>query len=162
MKGYDPIGLGARIQRVRMEAHRTQRAVAAGAGMAPEYLSRIENDRVAPTMRTLLKIAGSLQISVSAFFDGKSVLEAKDRCPVTSSGRCILDHLHAGRGAGPTLRAQRYSAVQLEALRVCDFVIHHGSPEVQRTLATVLKSLFALCDVDQKRAGTSSGDAPQR
>lgn len=153
------MGIGPRIQRLRVDAHRTQRSVAAGAGLAAEYLSRLENDRVTPTTRTLLKIAKSLKVPVSAFFDGEARLEAGDRCPVSASGRCILDHLHAGRGVGPKLSIERYSRDQLEALRICDFLVHNGSPDVQRTLATVLKSLFALSEGTGGRR-QPAGDGP--
>lgn len=149
------MGVGSRVRQLRVEAQRTQRSVAAGAGVAPEYLSRLENDRVTPTTRTLLKIAESLKLPASAFFDGEARFEAGDQCPVSVSGRCILDHLHAGRGVGPTLRAERYSRDQLEALRTCDFLIHSGSREVQRTLVTVLRSLFALNAAKRGSTGVS-------
>ena len=144
------MGVGGRLRRLRVEAHRTQRSVAAGAGLAAEYLSRLENDRVTPTTRTLLKIAKSLDVPVTAFFEGAAPLEAGDVCPVSVSGRCILDHLHAGRGVVSTQRAERYSRDQLEAIRTCDFLIHSGSPEVQRTLVTMLRSLVALNEAGRR------------
>ena len=151
------MGLGSRIQRLRAEAHRTQRSVAAGAGLATEYLSRLENDRVTPTTRTLLKIAESLKVPVGAFFDGEARLEASDVCPVSASGRCILDHLHASHGGSPKRDIVCYSREQLEALRTCDFLVHHGSPDVQRTLATVLKSLFALSEAGGRAPQSTGG-----
>ena len=146
------MGVGSHLRRLRVEAHRTQRSVASGAGVAAEYLSRLENDRVTPTTRTLAKIAESLSVPISAFFDGPPHLEAGDQCPVSASGRCILDHLHAGRSAVQTQRAERYSRDQLEALRTCDFLIHSGSPEVQHTLVMVLRSLIALNETTQTAA----------
>jgi len=144
------MGLGSRIQRLRLDRRRTQRSVAAGAGVAAEYLSRLENEHVTPNARTLIKIAKALQVPVSAFFDGEAALETGDRCPVSTSGRCILDHLHAGRGVTANLAVERYSRQQLESLRACDFLVHNGSAEIQRTLATVLKSLLALSDGSSK------------
>mgnify|MGYP001409721779 CR=1 FL=1 len=154
------MAIGSRIRQLRVEAHRTQRSIAAGAGLAAEYLSRLENGRVTPTTRTLLKIAESLNVPVSAFFDGEARLEASDRCPVSTSGRCILDHLYAGRGRGPAITLGRYSREQLESLRTCDFLIHNGSPDVQRTLTTVLKSLFALSEVDRKKREGAGAKGP--
>jgi transcriptional regulator with XRE-family HTH domain len=145
------MGIGSRLRQLRVEAHRTQRSIANGAGLAAEYLSRLENGRVAPTTRTLLKIAESLKVPVSALFDGEVRLDAGDRCPVSASGRCILDHLHAGRGLDRAMAFNRYSREQLESLRMCDFLMHNGSRDAQRTLATVLKSLFALSEADRKR-----------
>lgn len=145
-----PAGLGPQIRRVRLDAHRTQRSVAQGAGVAAEYLSRLENNRASPTMRTLQKIAETLNVSVSVFFEGQARLEATDRCPISSSGRCILDHLYAGSGQGlaPKMRMERYSRTQLEVLRTCDFLVHHSDPMIQNTLAVLLKSLLALSQTD--------------
>ena len=129
------MGLGSRIQRLRLDNRRTQRSVAAAAGVAAEYLSRLENEHVTPNTRTLLKIAKALQVPVSAFFSGDAPVETGDRCPVSASGRCILDHLHAGRGVNAKLAVGRYSRQQLEMLRACDYLIHNGTAEIQQTLS---------------------------
>lgn len=150
-----PSGLGPQIRRVRLEAHRTQRSVAKGAGIAAEYLSRVENNRASPTMRTLQKIAETLKVSVQAFFDGEARLDVSDHCPVSSSGRCILDHLYSGdgRGIGSKMRTERYSRIQLEALRTCDFLVHNGNAAVQSALAVMLKSLLEMSRGEGKTSG---------
>ena len=138
-------GIGARIRRVRLAAKRTQRSVASGAGITAEYLSRLENNRVSPTMRTLQRIAETLDVAEHVFFEVQPHLEPSDRCPVSTSGRCILDHLHSGAGHGVPRHAgsDRYSTAQLEVLRACDFIARHGSVDVQDALAVIIRSLFA-------------------
>ena len=118
--------------------------MAARAGVSPEYLSRLENDRATPTTRVLAKLAGALDQPVNAFFEPESPLEAADQCPVSIAGRCILDLMHHGRGSRPRKDPERYTPEQLETLRACNVLLHCGSPEVQRALSTVVRSLLHL------------------
>jgi len=107
---------------------------------------------VTPTTRTLLKIATALDVPAAAFFDGPDRLESGDRCPISMSGRCILDHLFAGRGQHARRSFEDYTAEQLEALRQCNYLLHEGTSDVKRTLITTLKSLLALDGGSRRKA----------
>jgi len=137
---------GKQIQWVRLQAKKTQQELAQSSGLAVSYLSRIENDRIAPTVRTLGKIASALRVPVTSFFAAEEVLEASDRCPVSMSGKCILDQVFAGRGQNPAPDIESYSPQQLQALRLCNFLLHTRDKELLRTLITLLKSLLALSE----------------
>ncbi len=137
---------GKKIQWIRLQSKKTQEQVAQSSGLAVSYLSRLENDRIAPTVRTLGRIATALRVPVSSFFDADEVLEASDRCPVSLSGKCILDQVFAGRGRNPVSSAESYSPQQLQALRMCNFLLHSRDKEMLRTLTTILKSLLALSE----------------
>jgi transcriptional regulator with XRE-family HTH domain len=137
---------GKQIQWIRLQAKKTQQELAQSSGLAVSYLSRIENDRIAPTVRTLGRIAGALKVPVTSFFAGEEVLEASDRCPVSMSGKCILDQVFAGRGQNPEPNIESYSPQQLQALRLCNFLLHTRDKELLRTLITLLKSLLALSE----------------
>ena len=141
---------GKQIQWIRLQAKKTQQELAQSSGLAVSYLSRIENDRIAPTVRTLGKIASALRVPVTSFFAAEEVLEASDRCPVSISGKCILDQVFAGRGQDPMPNVESYSPQQLQALRLCNFLLHTRDKELLRTLITMLKSLLAL---SESRAG---------
>jgi transcriptional regulator with XRE-family HTH domain len=122
-------------------------------------LSRVENGHVTPTSRTLVRIAGALNVPVAAFFGGTEPLEAGDRCPVSLSGRCILDHLFAGLGPHTKQGFEDYTAAQLESLRQCNYLLHEGSADVRRTLVTLLKSLVAHDETTRRSAKkTLAGD----
>lgn len=137
---------GKQIQWIRLQAKKTQQELAQSSGLAVSYLSRIENDRIAPTVRTLGRIATALRVPVTSFFAAEEVLEASDHCPVSISGKCILDQVFAGRGQDPAPDAESYSPQQLQALRLCNFLLHTRDKELLRTLITMLKSLLALSE----------------
>jgi len=135
---------GKRIQWIRMQAKKTQQELAVSSGVAISYVSRLENDRIAPTVRTLGRIASALKVPVSSLFDAGEVLEAADRCPVSLSGSCILDQVFAGRGQKPKMNVESYSPQQLKAIRLCNFLLHTQDKDLLRTLLTMLESLLAL------------------
>lgn len=137
---------GKQVQSIRLQAKQTQQELAQASGLAVSYLSRIENDRIAPTVRTLGKIATALRVPMTSFFAAEEVLEASDHCPVSISGKCILDQVFAGRGQDPAPDVESYSPQQLQALRLCNFLLHTRDKELLRTLITMLKSLLALSE----------------
>ena len=53
---------------------------------------------------TLTKIARALGVHVTAFFDSEPIATSADRCPVSNSGRCVMDQLLVGRGRRPSSR----------------------------------------------------------
>jgi transcriptional regulator with XRE-family HTH domain len=138
------MSVGKKLLKLRLQSEKTQRQLGDATGIAVSYLSRLENDRVAPTVRTLSKVAAALGVPVTSFFDSEAVLEGTDRCPVTVSGKCILDQLFVGRGRKPKLAIEGYSPQQLEALRLCNFLLHTQDKELLRTLIAVLNSFLAL------------------
>jgi transcriptional regulator with XRE-family HTH domain len=140
------MSVGKKILSIRLEARRSQREVAESAGLAVSYLSRLENDRIAPTVRTLNRVADALGVSLSALFEPLSVLEAADRCPVALSGKCILDQVFAGRGPNPKGDVETYSPQQLQALRLCNFLLHTGDKELLQALMTMLQSLLTFSE----------------
>ena len=138
------MSVGRRIRELRMESHVNQRELGEVTGLAVSYLSRVENGRLTPTLPTLKKIAGALSVPLTALFDAEANLEAKDQCPVSLSGRCLLDHPFVGRGRESLEGVETYSREQLEALRLCNFLLHTGDKELVRTLSMTLKGLLAL------------------
>lgn len=145
------MSIGVRIQQLRRQSRRTQRSVAATAGVAVEYLSRIENERVTPTLATLTKIADALGTEVGTLFDGHNTLETPDRCPVSLSGRCMLGHLMAGPGPPPKSSSERYSVQQLDALHLCNLLLHSTDKDIAHAVVTSLQSLLALSETRARR-----------
>ncbi|MBI3941255.1 MAG: helix-turn-helix transcriptional regulator [Acidobacteria bacterium] len=155
------MSVGEKILKARLESKRTQRDVARLTGLAVSYLSRLENDRLNPSLRSLTTIANALGIPLASLLDSGPVLEPRGCCPVTSSGRCILDQLNvrpprgrkgtAGKSKTP---AEGYSTRQLQLLRMCNFLLHEGDAETVMSLSTVIRSLRALvASNDQTTAG---------
>ena len=138
------MSIGRRIHQLRSQSHLTQREISEATGLAVSYLSRVENGRLTPTLPTLTKIAGALSVPVTSLFDATPSLEARDICPVSLSGRCILDHLFVGRGKKPKRGVEAYTREQLETLRLCNFLLHTRDKQLLRTLITILKALLTL------------------
>jgi transcriptional regulator with XRE-family HTH domain len=138
------MSFGKQILRLRIQSKTTQQEISELTGLAVSYLSRLENNHVTPSIRTLSKISRALKVPVSAFFDSEPVLEASDRCPVSTSGECILDQMLVARGRKPDGHREGYSPHQLEILRQCNFLLHTGDREIVTSLSTMIKSLLAL------------------
>lgn len=54
--------------------------------------------------------------------------------------------VYVGRGKKPKGNIEGYSPQQLQALRLCNFLLQTGDKEVIRALVTVLKSLLAVSE----------------
>lgn len=62
--------LGTRLRRLRAEKRLSARELASRAGVSPEYVSRLENGRVSPTVATLTRVMHALgEPVVRAFSD---------------------------------------------------------------------------------------------
>lgn len=134
--------LGSTIAELRHQRHLTQRELSHTAGLGVAYLSRLEGDRLMPSIRTLNKLAKVLQVPVSSFFTAGPA-GPTEKCPVSTSGRCVLDERFASRGrTGP--RAGRYTAEHMRAMKLCDFLMHEGDANARQTVLTMLGALIAL------------------
>ncbi|KJE35504.1 hypothetical protein UF64_09675 [Thalassospira sp. HJ] len=60
--------VGANIRRIRRDSGMSQEALAHKSGIAPSFLSQIENGKRSPTVTTLAAIAGALRVRVIDFF----------------------------------------------------------------------------------------------
>jgi transcriptional regulator with XRE-family HTH domain len=140
------MSVGKTILRLRMQSKKSQRTLAESAGLAVSYVSRLENGHVIPTIRTLAKIAAGLGVPITSLLDSVTAPESADRCPVSLSGRCILDQLFIARGRSPKMAIEGYSTQQLEVLRLCNLLLHTRNRDVLLTLATVLKALLKLSE----------------
>lgn len=91
-------GLGKRLAASRLQRGLSQAAVSRLAGLNPSYLSRLEKGQIQPTVGTAMRIARALKTSMSDLV-GPSPAVLKDRpCPISQTGECLLDLLHAAEG----------------------------------------------------------------
>ena len=63
------MSLGARIKGLRTERGIRQKALAEKAGLTPSLVSQIESDKLTPSLHTLGRLAGALDVFVGAFFE---------------------------------------------------------------------------------------------
>lgn len=136
------MSVSQKIMQLRRQANKTQQDISELTGMAVSYLSRLENGRISPSVRTLTRIADALEVPVTDFFSAKTILEQGDHCPVSASGRCILDQVMVKHGRKPSKPGESYSLRQLETLRMCNFLLQMGDRETIGTLRTLVESLL--------------------
>jgi DNA-binding XRE family transcriptional regulator len=151
------MSVGKRILRLRLERQLTQRDISEETGLAVSYLSRLENGRITPTIPTLSKIALALGVDVTAFFGQETPTDTDDKCPVSSSGKCVLDQLLVGRGRKPDTRWEGYTPQQLELLRLCDYLIHTGDKDILSSLSTMLEALLTLSGSERPKQRVRRG-----
>src|SRR6202789_1179490 len=63
-----PINIGATIRDFRLQRGMSQGDIEKRTGLLRCYLSRVENGHTVPSLETLQKIAGSLEMPLSQFF----------------------------------------------------------------------------------------------
>ncbi|MCP3978766.1 MAG: helix-turn-helix transcriptional regulator [bacterium] len=148
--GFRMPEIGQRLASARLRRGLSQATVARRSGVAPSYISRIENGRVQPSFRTVQRVADAVRVSV-----GELVSESETRdhapgagCPVTPSGGCLLDLLRpqqeVDRGSG----ADVFSPRQVRLLRRLARWLVGASADRQRAMEILLDDL------------TKSQDAP--
>lgn len=72
------MSLGERICAARMAKGLTQRELAEMTGVSRGFIGDIECDRTAPSVKTTLKIAAALEVSVSSLLDDVNNLNGDD------------------------------------------------------------------------------------
>lgn len=81
------------MRKLRIDRGLSARAVAARAGITPAYLSRLENDKVSPTVSTLTRVLQAIGVSVGHLFKSEAgpVVRLGERRRVGSRG--VADYL---------------------------------------------------------------------
>jgi transcriptional regulator with XRE-family HTH domain len=76
----DPLTLqfGRRLRQLRLERGLSQSALAEGAEITPEYVSRLERGLVNPSMAVLARVADSLRVEVRDLFDFRASRPHRD------------------------------------------------------------------------------------
>lgn len=128
---------GARLQRKLSQA-----TVARRAGIAPSYLSRIENGRVHPTFDTLIRVVHGLRASLDEIFSPDPLaLHRHGACPITREGRCLVELIRAEKGAGAQPADEQYHARDVRLLRALAHWLRSAGPERIRAMELLLDDL---------------------
>ncbi|MCZ6650629.1 MAG: helix-turn-helix transcriptional regulator [Acidobacteria bacterium] len=106
----------------------SQGTVSRLAGIHPSYLSRIETGKVHPTVRTAVRIATALQISLDELLGPSPASSADKPCPISPNGRCFIDLIESR--ARKTNKPGAYTPKQLRILRKLATLVANGSPRL--------------------------------
>jgi len=146
------MSIGKRVLQLRLQSKMTQQEISVLTGLAVSYLSRLENERITPSIRTLTRIANAFGVPVTHLLQAEPERHDGESCPVSPSGRCLLNQLAVGRGRRPKSRSDSYSPFQLEILRMCNVLLQSQDREVVDSLATLLRSMCSLVETREKVA----------
>jgi len=131
--------VGQRLAAARMQRGLTQGELARAAGLAPSYLSRLENGKVQPTFKKVMHIVDVLGADVTELV-GPSPRGGRYRgpCPVTTGGRCLVDLISIEPGADP----ERYSPREVRLIRRFARWLKHRPPNRARAMEILLDDLL--------------------
>lgn len=147
-KKKTPIDLGKRIAATRAQRGLSQGLVARRAGTDPSYLSRIETGKVHPTVRTALRIAAALRISLDDLL-GPSPSDFEGRnCPVSPSGHCLMDLLDTHAANGVSEDPDKYTPRQLRLMSRFARVVRDSDRTLLRALEVLLEQIWTAREVE--------------
>jgi transcriptional regulator with XRE-family HTH domain len=138
-----PFEIGKRLGSVRAQRGLSQGTVSRLAGLAPSYLSKIENGRVQPTFPTLWRILRALHADMA------DVLSAEPGgahrplgCPISATGECLGQLI---RSEAEVARDRRRVFVSTREVRLLHDLLgwlKQTSPDHARALETVLERVL--------------------
>ena len=140
------VEVGQRLAAARLQRGLSQKAVALRASIAPSYLSRIETGKVHPTFRMALQIVKAINASIDELADPDLLAHrARGACPVSSSGRCLLDLIHSELSTSPTSN-ETYTPRQIQLLRRFAAWVQHAKPDRLRAMEILVEDLRGNAD----------------
>jgi len=108
--------IGAYLKHARLNQRRSLRELSEEVGCSESFLSKVENDKICPSLAMLHRILSALGTSIGKLFEAEkdadplvSVVRAKDR-PILKTG-----HLRSGSGITLEALVPMSSAILLEA-----------------------------------------------
>ena len=152
------MSIGTRLIQLRNQKGLTQQQLSNLTGLAPSYLSRIENRRLEPRPHTLRKIASALGVSMSDVFQERSTQLGTLQCVITSSGNCIMNLLHSSRGKPIQAPVESYTPRQLQLLRMTNYLVQTADKRLLDSLEVLLGGLLSAAQ--QKAAGPHQSPVP--
>lgn len=89
-------GLGDRLRHAREARRLTLEEVADQASLTKGYISKVERNQATPSVAVLLKICGTLGLSIGDLFDpeaGQDLIRLGDRIPINFGGAGLMEAL---------------------------------------------------------------------
>lgn len=109
--------VGQRLAAARLNRGLSQGTVSRLAGLAPSYLSRIENGKVQPTFRTVLRVAGAMKVAPEEILGPDPATHDHGSCPISASGRCMLDLIRSEAQVARIASGEVYTPREIRLLQ---------------------------------------------
>ncbi len=136
------IPIGKRIAARRNQQGLSQGIVSRRSGLDPSYLSRIENSKVHPTVRTAMRIADALRISLEDLLGPSPPSRRHRPCPVSASGNCLMDLIDSGPGSPARREGENYTLRQIRLLRLFTHVVQKKDPATLKAFETLFNQIM--------------------
>lgn len=137
-----PFEIGKRLGSVRAQRGLSQGTVSRLAGLAPSYLSKIENGRIQPTFPTLWRILGALHADAAEVLAAKPGAQRRPAgCPISGSGECLGQLI---RSEAEVARDRRRVFVSTREVRLLHDLLgwlKRTSPDHARALEVLLEEI---------------------
>ena len=136
------LDVGHRLSAARLQRKLSQATVARRAGIAPSYLSRIENGKVQPTFHTLVRVVRGLRTTLDEIVSPDPLeLQKHGACPISRDGQCLLDLIRPESADAPARAGERYSPREVRVLRRLAEWMRSAGPERVRAMELLLDDL---------------------
>jgi len=134
--------VGPRLAAARSRRGLSQSTVARIAGLGPSYLSRVENGRVQPTFRTVVRLMRALELDPEEIV-GPTPTRKRPRgaCPVSGRGGCLLDLVRPDVGFVGQADRERYTPREIRLLRQLATWMKKVKPDRLRAMEILLGDL---------------------
>jgi len=141
--------IGQRLAAARLQRGLSQAVVAERAGIAPSYLSRIENSRIQSSFRTLSRVARAIDVP----FEELAMSEPHPKqhgghCPVSDSGHCLLDLIHPDTVGRREKHQEYYTVRQVKLLGEFARLLRAESPERLKAIEVLIEELSRASRID--------------
>ena len=142
---------GSQIAAWRRSLELDQRTVAQRARIKASYLSRVEGGKINPTVKTAERIAEGLGVPLVCLLGPQSSPPRGKACPLTSSGRCVLDLVRKGSTHGRADVAECYSPRDLGLVLQFMTLVRHGDGSLLKSLEELMGRLVHSGPGDAKK-----------
>jgi len=137
-----PFEIGKRLGSVRAQRGLSQGTVSRLAGLAPSYLSKIENGRIQPTFPTLWRILRALHADFGDVLSADPASPGRPAgCPISASGECLGQLIRSEAEVARDRRRVFVSTREVKLLHDLLEWLKRTSPEHARALELLLEDV---------------------
>jgi transcriptional regulator with XRE-family HTH domain len=136
-------GVGRRLASARIQRGLSQGSLGRLARVAPSYLSRIENGKLEPSFKLVHRIAGAMRVGLDELMGPVKRTDARpDGCPISQSGRCMLDLIHSEAQRAKPENGERYTVREIRMLQSLTEWMQIATPDRLRAFEVLLGDLL--------------------
>ncbi len=133
--------IGRRLCAARLRRGLSQGTVARLAGIGPSYVSRIENGRIQPSFRTVVRLQRALKADLEELAGPKPLGKHRGLCPISTRGSCLLDLIRPETDFDHKPGGESYTPRQVRLLRSMASWIRTAPADRLRAMEILLKDL---------------------